>query len=217
MNFIVHLKNWMKKLEEDDRLTPYHVSLYLALFRAWNIQRFRNPVSVCREEVMTIAKIGSAKTYLKCMRNLHEWGYIQYQPSFNPLRGSKVSLYSFDHGGEQGHEQGYVQGTGSGDNKVMPPLLNSINKSNKVNGESIPPPQVKVIEFFLLKASGKAEALKFFHYYQSNGWQVGGRAPMKNWKAAAEKWILSSSNFRSNGKQPANFTTATGKDYSEPL
>jgi hypothetical protein len=213
MNFIVHLKTWMNKLQEDDRLTPFHVSLYLALFRAWNLHRFRNPVSICREEVMTIAKIGSAKTYLKCMRNLHDWGYIRYLPSFNPHRGSKVSLYSFDPSCDKGSDQGADRGG----TKQIPPLVNSINKSDSINSESIPPLQVQVIEFFLLKSSNKAEALKFFHYYQSNGWQVGGRTPMKNWKAAAEKWILSTSNYRNHGKQPVNFTTADGKDYSEPL
>lgn len=32
------------------------------------------------------------------------------------------------------------------------------------------------------------EAEKFFDHFESNGWRVGGKAPMKNWKAAARNW-----------------------------
>ena len=28
----------------------------------------------------------------------------------------------------------------------------------------------------------------FFNYYESNGWKIGGRAAMKNWKAAVQSW-----------------------------
>lgn len=29
----------------------------------------------------------------------------------------------------------------------------------------------------------------FWDYYESNGWKVGGKTPMKNWHAAARRWI----------------------------
>lgn len=32
------------------------------------------------------------------------------------------------------------------------------------------------------------EADKFFDYFESNGWRVGGRSPMKDWKAALRNW-----------------------------
>ena len=32
------------------------------------------------------------------------------------------------------------------------------------------------------------EAEKFFDHFSSNGWRVGGKAPMKDWKAAARNW-----------------------------
>lgn len=34
-----------------------------------------------------------------------------------------------------------------------------------------------------------AMAENFFDYYQSNGWKIGGRAPMRDWKAAARNWM----------------------------
>lgn len=32
------------------------------------------------------------------------------------------------------------------------------------------------------------EAEKFFDHFESNGWRVGGRAPMKDWRAALRGW-----------------------------
>ena len=92
MNYIKHLNQWMELVSIDDRLTPHHVSMYLALFQLWNKNRFPEKISVCRGEVMQISKIGSSKTYYKCLHALHDYGYIQYYPSFNPLKGSVISI-----------------------------------------------------------------------------------------------------------------------------
>jgi len=39
---------------------------------------------------MKIAKISSAMTYHKCVKDLNAYGYIRYEPSFNKNRGSKI-------------------------------------------------------------------------------------------------------------------------------
>jgi hypothetical protein len=33
------------------------------------------------------------------------------------------------------------------------------------------------------------EAIKFFHHFESNGWLVGGKSPMRNWKAGCRSWV----------------------------
>lgn len=40
----------------------------------------------------------------------------------------------------------------------------------------------------------------FFDYYQSNGWKVGGRAPMKDWQAAARRWARNTPKEQTNGR-----------------
>lgn len=80
----------------DDRLFPSHISLYMALFQIWNANRFENPVSIYRKEVLRLCKIGSLNTYHKCLHDLHDFGYIKYEPSHNQFIGSVVSLYNFD-------------------------------------------------------------------------------------------------------------------------
>ena len=56
-----------------------------------------------------------------------------------------------------------------------------------------------------------------------NGWLVGGKVPMLDWKSSAHKWMLNASNFKTeynanSGKQQnKNNNSESGKNYSEPL
>jgi hypothetical protein len=43
-------------------------------------------------ELMQVAKISSGKTYYKAVRELNEFGYIHYEPSFKKNRPSRISL-----------------------------------------------------------------------------------------------------------------------------
>ncbi|MEP0367346.1 MAG: hypothetical protein ABJN36_17620 [Cyclobacteriaceae bacterium] len=96
MNFIKHYLSVMNKITEDNRLHATHVSLYISLFTLWNLNRFENPISINREEVMKISKIGSRNTYHKCLKELDQFGYLEYLPSHNPLKGSLVNMLNFD-------------------------------------------------------------------------------------------------------------------------
>ena len=96
MNYIRHLNGFFQCLEQDERMTAYHVSLYLSCFRLWNINRFKNPFPICRYEMMRLSRIGSANTYARCIKQLDEWGYIEYSPSANMHSGSMVSCIRFD-------------------------------------------------------------------------------------------------------------------------
>jgi hypothetical protein len=218
MNYIRHLNKVMELFYEDDRLLATHITLYLALFQVWNENRFFNPISINRTEIMKAAKISSLSTYTKCLRQLHEWKYIEYIPSFNPLQGSKVNLYSFCTGDCTGTRTPDVQVT------VQLPYINNTN-INKESGTPAPVTLEEATLFFKEKEFPEAEAEKFYNYFQSNGWKVGGKAPMKDWRAAARNWILNTVKFNTHesNKQPGtrpkagNLHTGNNKDYSEPL
>lgn len=93
MNYIRHLNAFFfQHVRRDKRLNANHVSLYIALFQFWNYNRFQNPFSIVRDEVMSITGIGSKNTYHKCMKELHQFGYIRYQPSINKFQKSKVHM-----------------------------------------------------------------------------------------------------------------------------
>jgi hypothetical protein len=254
MNYIKHLTAIFEIMDGDPRLTPFHISLYMSLFRRWNLNYFNNPISISRDEVMKMSKIGSVNTYTKCLKELHLWNYIRYEPSYNPHKGSLIYLYTFDNGTDKGSEMAlrpFINNTNienkenligqaqnfelkySGMNtkeekeklrekkKLSSDIHNEIptKVGNSVQTDSIPPPLEHVKIYFDEKNFPAVEAEKFFNYFESNGWLVGGRAKMKDWKAAARNWILNIPKFspRPKPSQPNSSQTNTSKNYGEPL
>ena len=96
MNYIRHLNGFFARLAEDKRMSSYHISLYFALFQQWNADRFGEQFVITRAETMEISRLGSVNTYARCMKELSQWGYIQYIPSSNIHSGSRVSCIRFD-------------------------------------------------------------------------------------------------------------------------
>ena len=86
-------------------------------------------------------------------------------------------------------------------------------KKEKVN---IPPSLDQVKTFFKIENFPELEAHKFFNHFQSNGWKVGGKSPMKDWHAAARNWMLNSQKFANTGK-PKSTNLNTNKRYDIPL
>ncbi len=87
------------------------------------------------------------------------------------------------------------------------------------------PTPEELISYFAEKEQTSTEAEKFYNYFESNGWLVGGKTPMKNWKAAANNWMLNSQQFTFNKSKPASnqnnpagkLHAETNKNYNEPL
>lgn len=238
VNYIVHMENVFHKFAEDDRTTPWHYSLYMALFHVWNNSMFRDEINVRRDEMMMLSKIGSANTYTRCIRELDEWGFIGYMPSSSKFKSSKVHMYRFDNGDDNSSGKSTAKGNDNANEQHMRPFINNTKTKKKPNkpektskGELhspvtqdktqkrfIPPSLEHVQNFFLENKSDHLEAEKYFNHFQSNGWLVGGRTKMKDWQAAARNWILRAKSYaeksnptlqRLNAKQNTN--------YNEPL
>ena len=275
MNYIKHLTGFFEKVAIDKTLNPTHVSLYIALFQFWNCNRFKNPISINRDEVMRISKISSKATYHKCLKNLHSLGYINYEPSYNPFKGSHVILFNFSEdlkplpkserkpkneplnelvseqalnkpctSSETGTEQAvvpsinYINNTNILNNKNVSNLekltknfeeINNLDlknenskeeKSSAKKEEKLQPSIEEVKTYFQENNFPEQEAQKFFNYFKSVGWLVGGKTPMVDWQAAAQNWMINAPKFISNAEQPnraKQLNTTTDKDYSEPL
>ena len=89
---VTALTNFYDAIKEDNRIGTSHISLYMALFQLYNLNRFSNPVYITRAFVMDAAKISGPATYHKCIKDLNEFGYILYFPSYNPSIYSQVYL-----------------------------------------------------------------------------------------------------------------------------
>lgn len=276
MNYIKHLTGFFEKVAQEKTLNPTHISLYIALFQFWNFNRFRNPISISRDEVMRISKISSKATYHKCLKNLHSMGYIDYQPSYNPFRGSHVVMFDFagelksvpkqtrtknelffESADEQVVNKHY-SGNASGTEQALVPSINRTNNKSISNGINLDEPNQKfskkqneelkentsgqkklreknkvftepelseVRAFFHEQNYPRIEAEKFYNYFSSNGWLVGGKSKMKNWQAAARNWLLNSKRFNvpsviqgvANNLKPNNLNVSINKSYQEKL
>lgn len=225
VNYIKHLENIHSTFVEDSRITPFHFSLYMALFHQWNSAMFPEQLSIARSEIMRFAKLGSVNTYTKCLKELHAFGYIEYSPSKNPYVGSLVNMYRFDNSSSNSCDTSMCLKTdNSCDNTnetVVRPYINSLNNKKQLNIINInrveskddlsvvsSPPKLKkerfvfsspsldeVKAFFKEKNKTDLEAEKFFNHFESNGWLVGGKSKMKNWQAAARNWISRSEEY----------------------
>ena len=95
----------------------------------------------------------------------------------------------------------------------------------KKGTEQIPPNWEIVMAFFKDKQIPLIEGEKFYNHFQSNGWLVGGKSKMKDWKAAASNWILNAEKFTNKtrhpelveGPKPNHLHTPNFKNYAEPL
>ena len=90
------LKNFQTLIVDDPRVGPPHISLYLAIVHFASLQDYQNPVAAFRKDLMKHAKICGAATYIKCLQELQEFGFVKYIPSFNPLLGSLFYLEDFE-------------------------------------------------------------------------------------------------------------------------
>jgi hypothetical protein len=249
MNYIRHLAGFFDRVAADERLNPTHISMYVSLFQFWNASRFKNPISISRGELMRVSKISAKATYHKCMKELNDFGYLKYKPSYNPFKGSLVYLFNFQTGSEQPVSTDNTK-NGTGIEQAQEPYINSSNIINqtslnlgkpaqkkevqKMNGQGkkeknfakkernvfAVPQLAQVQEYFASQKFPSLEAAKFYNYFQSNGWLVGGRTKMKDWKAAARNWMLNAKKFaggKSVKPKAKHLHAQTNKNYSEPL
>lgn len=85
----------MNGIDKDPRICLSHIGLFSVLLHLREKHEGKEPFPIKREQLMKSAKISSTATYFKILRQLHEYGYIQYFPTFNRMSQSRVNL-SFD-------------------------------------------------------------------------------------------------------------------------
>lgn len=82
------------------------------------------------------------------------------------------------------------------------------------------PDMKELKQYFQLKEADPIEAQRFYNHFESNGWKVGGKSPMKDWKAAVRNWILNTARYNGVKTKEINknpLSTTNNKDYGEPL
>jgi hypothetical protein len=216
MNYIKHLNAIFQRFAMDSNLNPTHISLYMALFQFWNINRFPETFFINREDVMKMSKIGSKATYHRCLKNLNDWKYIHYLPSHNPYKGSQIKMLKFGASSETSIETSHEQAVGQA-------LVSNTNINKQIennNKTKLPKNKNEAVNFFKMNNWPEIEALKFYNHYKSIDWKLGGKIKITDWHATAANWILKANDIEkveAVSQNKDNLKTSKIKDYDQPL
>ena len=90
MESLKPLSDFFSAIEKDYRISTTHIGVYAALLKYSEDRGFTSPIQVFSYEIMHIAKISASSTYHKCIKELNEYGYIKYEPSFKRNQGSRI-------------------------------------------------------------------------------------------------------------------------------
>ncbi|MBT1689225.1 hypothetical protein [Dawidia soli] len=128
VNFVTHSRGAFEVFATDDRFTPHHISLYMALFAVWNLTRWEPHMRIAREEIMLRARFGSVNTYYRCLQDLHAWGYIVWKRAARAHRPSTVAVKRLDQGL---HDVTHVLISETGDETEVGPSIVNPSKPRK--------------------------------------------------------------------------------------
>lgn len=218
VNYIIQLNEAFERFNNDDRIKQGHITLYLAFFQKWNREYFKKTITINREWIMEKAKIKSKTTYHNYLKDLNDWGYLRYYPSYHPARGSKVQMSIFFSSVGQKMANCVPE---PGQNLVPSYKHKTIENLNKL---ARPKNELVVLNFFKENNWPVMEGKKFYAYYQANNWTLSRGLKIKNWKESAKKYVEKGFKIKEEYTSPISGHLdnlrrfdSRNKDYGQPL
>tara|TARA_R100001460_G_scaffold7790_3_gene19578 strand:- start:3932 stop:4585 length:654 start_codon:yes stop_codon:yes gene_type:complete len=83
--------------------------------------------------------------------------------------------------------EGYVKGLQTLPNTEQDKDIVIVKDKVKAKAKRFVKPSLSDLEDYCIERNNKVDVVKFFNYYESNGWKVG-KNPMKDWRAAIRTW-----------------------------
>ncbi len=231
VNYIIHLNTAFEHFNNDIRIKQGHITLYLAFFQKWNREFFKETITINRGLIMENAKIKSKTTYHNYLKDLNEWGYLQYYPSYHPARGSRIRLFKFGTSTETSTNTSNGTSTGQIMASCVPKpgqkLVSSYKHKTKENFNKLdklakPENELEVLLFFKEKNWSAIEGKKFFSYFQAKNWEPNSGFKIKNWKETAKNFIEKGFKIKEEYTSPVSgfvdkLRVKSNKNYDEPL
>lgn len=87
-----HWINLIEKFSSDERLTTIHTALLTAIMYLGLAQRKKKKILVSRSRLMRYSHVKTIPTYHKYFKELQEFGYFKYTPSYHPGVKSYVMI-----------------------------------------------------------------------------------------------------------------------------
>ncbi len=82
-----------------------------------------------------------------------------------------------------------------------PELNNRIKQSIYIGKERFTKPTLEEVRAYCLSKQYDIDAETFIAHYDSNGWKIGGRSPMKCWKSALTTWSKRNKQTTKSGRR----------------
>jgi hypothetical protein len=179
---------------------------------------------VNRQLIMENAKIRSKTTYHNYLKELNEWGYLEYFPSYHPSVGSRIRMTYFGTSTSASIGATTVQKM---DGRVPEPghgMVPFLKQKTKKNFYKLARPnnEIEVLNFFRKNNWPDIEGKKFYTYYQSKNWKLGRGLKIKDWKAAAKSYVKLGYIMKEEFRSPISgfmdhLRSPKPNNYDEPL
>ena len=92
MEQLQQLSDFFKAIQNDPKIGPVHIGLYAALLHCYVINGCTNPIRAYSYEIMKLVKVSGRCTYVKCIKELDDWGYLTYHPTRKRMEKSRIYL-----------------------------------------------------------------------------------------------------------------------------
>lgn len=90
-----YIKHFFGTVATDNNMRCSHIALYMSILQLWTEQNNGKLISISRQQLMALSKIGSKATYHRCIAYLCKREFIKYYPTFNSYIGTKIELLAF--------------------------------------------------------------------------------------------------------------------------
>ncbi len=87
-----YIERFFERVKQDKNLHSSHISLYMAIIRLWMAQASGDQITVSRQQLMELSKIGAKATYHRCITYLCDIQLIKYYPTYDSFVGTKITL-----------------------------------------------------------------------------------------------------------------------------
>jgi hypothetical protein len=84
--------NFLKRSVQDERLLPSHISLLAAICILGHHTKVGSGFIVSRSKLMKFSGIKGKGSYHRVLSQLIDFGFVDYQPSYHPVKGSTIKL-----------------------------------------------------------------------------------------------------------------------------
>jgi len=86
------LLKYVSLFEKDERLSVWHLALLFAILTLAYKQKQYRKIQVSRSKIMELSHVNTLPTYHKYFKELQDFGYIHYAPSYHPGYRSEITL-----------------------------------------------------------------------------------------------------------------------------